>query len=222
MRTIAVVVVVSSVLAAFATAQDSVQLKDGRFVLDQKMTRTKKGITVHFKNGDVFLPDAMVMDTTARATDGSHRKLSARDQAKVDKGLVFFNGRWMSVKNAERARARIKKVREENIKEAKAHQAWKDRYITKTRNFQFESTIDPRVMKDFSNMMETYYQYFTKEWRIRKPSKLGKLKVCFYHDEDYFHQRHSQARGTHIEQGRTVSALEAASWRPIGSIRIWR
>ncbi len=187
MRTFAVVVV-SSVLTAFAAAQDSVQLKDGRFVLDRKMTRTKKGIMVHFKHGEVFLPDAMIMDTTARATDGSHRKLSARDQAKVDKGLVFFNGRWMSAKSAERARARIKKVREENIKEAKAHQAWKDRYITKTRNFQFESTIDPRVMKDFSNMMETYYKYFTKEWKIRKPSKLGKLKVCFYHDEDYFHQ----------------------------------
>ena len=128
MRTFAVVVVVSSVLAAFATAQDSVQLKDGRFVLDQKMTRTKKGITVHFKNGDVFLPDAMIMDTTARAADGSHRKLSAKDQARVDKGMEFFNGRWMSAKGAERARARIKKVREGNIKEAKAHQAWKDRW----------------------------------------------------------------------------------------------
>ena len=136
MRTFAVIVV-SSVLTAFAAAQDSVQLKDGRFVLDQKMTRTKEGITVHFKHGDVFLPDAMVMDTTARASDGSHRKLSPKAQAKVDKGLVFFNGRWVSVKSAEKARARVKRVREEKIKEAKEHQAWKDRYITKTRNFQF-------------------------------------------------------------------------------------
>jgi tetratricopeptide (TPR) repeat protein len=159
------------------------------------MTRTEKGITVHFKHGDVFLPDAMVMDTTARAADGSHRKLSPKDQAKVDKGLVYFNGRWMSAKNAERARARVKKVREERIREAKAHQAWKDRHIKKTRNFQFEYTIDPRVMKDFSNMMETYYKVFTKEWKIRKPSKLGKLKVCFYHDADYFHQVSGAPRG---------------------------
>jgi len=195
MRTFAVVVV-SSLLAAFAAAQDSAQLKDGRFVLDKKMTRTEKGLTVHFKHGDVFIPDALVMDTTARAADGSHRKLSPKDQAKVDKGLVFFNGRWMSAKNADKARARVKKVREANIKEAKAHQAWKDRYITKTRNFQFEYTIDQRVMKDFSNMLETYYKYFTKEWGIRKPRKLGKLKVCFYHDREYFNQVSGAGGGT--------------------------
>jgi tetratricopeptide (TPR) repeat protein len=188
MRMFAVAVFVSSVLIASAVAQDSVQLKDGRFVLDKKMTRTKKGVTVHFKNGDVFIPDAMVMDTTARAVDGSLRKLSPKDQEKVDKGLVFFNGRWMSQKAADRRRAKIKQVRLERIKEAKAHQAWKDRHIDKTRNFQFEYTIDPRVMEDFSNMMETYYKVFTKEWRIKKPRKLGRLKVCFYHDEDYFHQ----------------------------------
>ncbi len=182
------VVSISFVLAISVVAQDSVQLKDGRFVLDQKMTRTETGITIHFKHGDVFIPEHMILDSTARAADGTYRKLSAEDQAKVDKGMVYFNGRWMSAKSAEQAKVKIKAEREERIKEAKAHQAWKDRHITKTKNFQFEYTIDPRVMKDFSNMMETYYKEFTKEWGIRKPRKLGRLKVCFYHDEDYFHQ----------------------------------
>ena len=52
-------------LLATLGAQDSVQLKDGRFVMDKKMTRDAKGVTVHFENGDIFIPAKKILSTTA-------------------------------------------------------------------------------------------------------------------------------------------------------------
>jgi tetratricopeptide (TPR) repeat protein len=69
-----------------------------------------------------------------------------------------------------------------------ARREWVNRYKLKTENFEFEYTIDPDIMKGFAELMEVYYKNFTKEWDIKRPPKLGRLKVCFYHDQDYFHQ----------------------------------
>ena len=37
------------------------------------------------------------------------------------------------------------------------------------------------------DLFETYFKIFAKEWGVKR-GRLGKLKVCFYHDEDYFRQ----------------------------------
>ena len=75
------------------------------------------------------------------------------------------------------------------------HRDWAHRYKSSTQNFEFEYTIDPEVMKDFSALMEEYYKRFTAEWKITKPPNMGKLKVCFYHDQDLYYQVSGAPRG---------------------------
>ncbi len=190
-----------------SSAQDSVQLHDGRFVLDQKMVRTDKGVMVHFPHGDVFLSDGKIHSTTATFADGSRKEVSAADQAKLDKGLVFFNGKWMSVKSAEKAQVRLREKRKKNIEEALKHRKWKGRYFKKSKHFAFEFTISPDVMKGYSAMLETYYKVFTKQWNIKVPPRLGRLKVCFYHDADTFHQVSGARQGT-LAYFRFVTPIE--------------
>ncbi len=175
------------ILSGFARSQDSLQLKDGRVLIGQKMTRSSGGILVHFKNGDVLIRSELIRECTA-ADALVEAKWTAKEQKKIDRGLVLYEGRWIPTK---RRKSLIEAQRQSSIAkivEVKKHLKWVNRYKHKTKNFQFEFTIDPEIMKGYMELMEAYYKNFTKAWGIKRPSKLPRLRVLFYHDEDYFHQ----------------------------------
>lgn len=174
-------------LPLLAVAQDSLLLKDTRFVTGQKMETVGDKIVIHFPHGDIAIPRSMVKESHIKgeAVDAS---LSDEDKSKLDQGLVKFEGKWMQVAERDKLVQKRATDREARIKEAMAHRDWKNRYTLNTENFSFEYTIDPEVMKGYADLMEVYFKTFTKEWGIKKPPKVGRLKVCFYHDEDYFHQ----------------------------------
>lgn len=178
----------SLLLLAPLVAQDSLQLKDGRFVFGKKMTATEDGVTVHFDNGDVKVPKSLIQSCTAKNASGQASALSASDKAKMAKGLVMYKNRWVKPVLRDKELAKARKISARRISEAKERRKWVNRYKKKTRNFEFEFTLDPEMMQNYMDLMEVYYKLFTKEWRIKKPSKMGRLKVCFYHDQDYFEQ----------------------------------
>lgn len=174
--------------ATTAAAQDSLQLKDGRFVIDHRMSRDEKGVTIHYTNGDVFIPHDRIRSSTALDKAGKAGPMSAEDRAKADKGLVLHEGRWIKKELRDQELEKLRAKRKQAIEEAKTRRLWKNRHIKKTQNFQFEFTLDPELMQSYIDLMETYYKVFTKEWRITKPAGQKRLPVCFYHNEDYFHQ----------------------------------
>ncbi|MEE2886119.1 MAG: hypothetical protein VX951_01695 [Planctomycetota bacterium] len=188
MKTIPTCCFLPLLLLAPLVAQDSLQLKDGRFVFGKRMTASVDGVTVHFDNGNVKVPKELIRSCTARDASGNTTDLSTSDKDKMAKGLVMFKGRWVKavVRDKQIARDRVASAR--RIEAAKKRRKWVNRHKMKTRNFEFEFTIDPELMRGYMDLMEVYYKVFTKEWRIRKPSKMGRLKVCFYHDRQYFEQ----------------------------------
>ena len=113
-------------------------------------------------------------------TDDEREKLAA--------GLVPLDGEWMSPERRDKILDDRREERAARIAEAQKHRKWKDRHVEQSKNFEFHYTIDPEDMKGFIELMETYFKEFTREWRIRKPRGVDRLKVCFYHDEDYYHQ----------------------------------
>lgn len=177
----------AALLVGAAGAQDSLQLKDGRFLLGVPMTRDASGVTVRFQFGDVVIPEAMVKDCSV-ARDGTRAEPSAEDKARLEQGLVQHEGQWIPKARFDEIQERRRKQREARIKSAREHREWRKRYVTTTDNFVFEYTIDPEVMKAYADLMETYYRVFTKEWGIKRPPRLGRLKVCFYHDPEYYQQ----------------------------------
>lgn len=194
---------------AALAAQDSLQLIDGRFVFGPKIERHQKGVVIHYPHGDVVVPQALIKTCTALDAAANDASWTDEEKAKLARGLVPFEGSWIRQDRRDAILAKRVEERAARIEEAKKRQKWKDRYQTETAHFAFEYTIDPDVMKDLIEMMEVYYKAFTKEWGIRKPSKMGKLKVCFYHDRDYYEQVTGQTGGV-IGYFRFVEPLELA------------
>jgi tetratricopeptide (TPR) repeat protein len=185
-----IVILTSAVLWVTDSAggQDMVELQDGRIVSGPRMSRTAKGVTIHFKNGDVTIPADRVRIASVSAELGETPVLTDDDQEKVAQGLVRFDGKWMKPAIRDRTlKARQAKARKA-IEEAMKHRRWKDRYRLSTKFFEFEYTIAPEKAKEYAALMDNYFQVFTREWGIHRPRGMGKLKVCFYHDQEYYQQ----------------------------------
>jgi hypothetical protein len=69
----------------------------------------------------------------------------------------------------------------------KALAEWRNRKKESTKHFDFESTVPPAIYASYRDRMEAYFTEFSKMWGIKQP-KDGRLLVCFYGDEETFHQ----------------------------------
>jgi tetratricopeptide (TPR) repeat protein len=173
---------------------DSMILTDGRFVDGVKIRETKDGYAIVYKNGEVKLSKKMVKECFIEGAEGYVPKNEA-EKEKVAKGLVPYEGRWIKKRKRASLIAKKRKKQEAKYKELKSHSEWRNRYIDKTKQFQFEYTLDPDIFRDLEDLMENYYKIFMKDWRLTKPSKAGPLTVCFYHDYDTFLQVGGVGRG---------------------------
>lgn len=176
-------------LAQAATAQDSMQLKDGRFVSGPRMTRTAAGVVVHFEAGDVLVPKELVKGASVSAReDGQQEELSEEAKKNIEKGLVEFEGKWMRPDARDRLLGKRNEQMQKRIAEAIAHSTWANHYKTESKYFAFEYTIDPEIMKYWADLMDGYYANFMAFWRVRPPSGFGKLRVCFHHNPEKFYE----------------------------------
>lgn len=185
-----------ALLTALSAGQDALSLKDGRFVFGPDMTETPDKVIIHYENGDVEVPKEMVSEVSASERKGmGEKELSEADKRMLERGLVRYDGRWVRPEVRDRKLAEQREERLARIKEARMSRQWRNRHRLRTRHFSFEYTIEPSVMERYAELMETYYKVFTKQWRIRKPSGLGRLTVCFYHDQDTYYQVSGAPRG---------------------------
>lgn len=174
-------------LAAGGASADFLQLKDGRLIENVPMEKVEGGVKVKFKHGEVVIPDRMVNDFIQLSADGTFKPRNDIEAEKMAKGFMPLGGKWLPKAKWERKRQKRIDAVKARIQEAKDHKKWRNRYQEETRNFRFEYTIPKETAHEFMDLFEVYFKIFAKEWGIRR-SKKGKLKVCFYHDEDYFHQ----------------------------------
>lgn len=180
----------AALAAAFAgpAVADSLQFKDGRFVDAAKIVEAEGGYKIIYSAGEVFVKKDLVVLAHLSDSSGNYVPQNDEEKAKVEKGLVPFDGKWISKverdKTVQKRADEAKKVMEE----AKKHQEWRDRYITETAHFKFEYTIPQAKCKEYQELMETYFNEFTRKWGIKTDAKTPKLPVCFYHDEEAYYQ----------------------------------
>ena len=170
-----------------ASAQDSMILTDGRFVDGVKIREAEDAYAIVYEHGEILVPKKMVKECYIESSGGFEPR-TEEEKAKVEKGLVPYAGRWIKKKKRDQILARKKAEREKKYEELKSHSEWRNRYKSGGKNFEFEYTIDPDIFKGLGDLMNTYYKVFMKDWKLRRPSKLGPLKVCFYHDYESFLQ----------------------------------
>ncbi len=153
----------ASIAAPAAAAPDTLCLRDGRVIDGLPMTREKDAILVKFKNGDVRVPEAMIQDVLL---DAEAATTTAAQSSAVKKRM---------------------EERRKYVEEVRSLAEWRNRRKETTKHFDFEYTVPPHVFHGFRDRMESYFTEFSKMWSIKQP-KDGRLLVCFYGDEETFHQ----------------------------------
>ena len=142
------VVLLVLVSAAAASAQDLLQLKDGRFVQAPgvTMTRTPRGreSPVQERRGPV--PVDLILEAAVSKTDAGAEEKPPPDAAEKEaQGFVRFENKWMKADQRDKLLEDRRKARANRIKQAMEHRDWAHRYKSSTQNFEFEDTINPEV-----------------------------------------------------------------------------
>lgn len=177
-----------------ASAQDSMFFRDGRFYEVPKLEEAGDQLKVHYRHGFVDIEKRLVLDYVTSAGGSGFQPTTDEERANVDKGLVPFEGGWVTPAKRDRE---LKKVREEKaaaLEEYKKHQKWRDRHMVRTKHFDFEFTVPLEVGEDYMEMFEVFYEHYAKEWKAKQKSG-ERLKVCFYNDKDDFHRIGNVQRG---------------------------
>jgi tetratricopeptide (TPR) repeat protein len=170
-----------------AAAADILLLKDGRILERDKIERAEGGVKARFENGEVFIPSGLIQEAVlAGEPPAIPDTPEAREMAA--KGLVPFEGKWVKPEQRDAAIQKRLDERKAAVEEVRKHTLWRDRYKEETKHFKFEYTVAPHVFAYFRDLMETYYDDFTKAWKVKAPKEVGKLTVCFYTDREAFHQ----------------------------------
>jgi len=196
MRTALLASILLSIGDVSAHAQEDILLlKDGRVFDSLRIDRTEGGVVVHYQAGDIIVPEELIEDAILIGRPPApYEPKNDAERAKVEEGLVLFEGKWVTPKKRERAIQKKVAERRELIDEIDKHSVWRNRYKIKTKYFNFEHTIPPFVFDRYSTLMEAYFSAFCKEWKVKPQKGYGldpkdtRLLVCFYNDRELFHQ----------------------------------
>jgi len=170
-----------------AARADVLVLRDGRAFDEVKLEQTEAGITVHYQHGDVEVPRAMVLDALIE-DQPAWKPQTEEEKEKAAKGLVPFEGRWISARRRDDLIKKRREEKREQIADMQSHRLWRNRHVKATRHFQFEYTVPEHLFAPYRDKMEAYFTDFAKEWKVKQPRDEGKLTVCFYNDREYFQQ----------------------------------
>ncbi|MCP5065813.1 MAG: tetratricopeptide repeat protein [bacterium] len=190
-RTGLVLALLSSACLAHA---DVLILKDGRILERDKMEGVPEGVKVHFENGVILIPKDAIQ-TSMLSNPPEPTDLSDADKASLAKGLVHFEGKWMTPAKRDKLFDKMYAARKAEVEKLRHHSLWRNRHKKNTKHFKFEYTVAPFVYEYYEQVMEAYYKAFAKTWKIKQTKDLGKLKVCFYTDAEKFWQIGGVSRG---------------------------
>ena len=163
-----------------SASADVLLLKDGRIVDGRKLSRAEGGVKIHYENGEVMVPSALIEDAIIEGDLESYVPQNDEEKALLEKGLVPFDGEW--IKPDKREKLIEKKLKEKRalIDDIRAHSEWKDKREENTRNFRFQSTVPFHIFQHYRDTMEAYFKEFSKTWGVRRPREEEPLLVCFY------------------------------------------
>jgi tetratricopeptide (TPR) repeat protein len=167
---------------------DTLALKDGRFVDGKQIEKTKSGYRIHLVNGQIDVAADLVQDYFRTDDSGAWLPQTDEEKAKAEKGLAPWRGSWIKASRRKRLAQKEVEARRERMEQAQARRKWRNRAIVKSKRFTFEHTLPDHLFREFQDLFETYYEVFTKAWKIRPSKNFGKAVINIYHDAEYFHQ----------------------------------
>jgi hypothetical protein len=173
---------------AGAARADTLALVDGRFVHAESITAEKEGYRIRYENGEIVVPLSLVSDYFKEAPDGAFEPRTPEEKAKAERGLVPWDGRWVSRQYRDRKVEQQREERKKRIEQMEARRLWRNHAVVKSRRWEFHHTLPDDVFDDLKFQFDAFFEFYTKYWRIRPPAKFGKPTINLYHSREYFHQ----------------------------------
>lgn len=187
-------------------AADSLFFKDGRYYEVPRLVEQDKVLEAMFQYGTVTISKDLVQDWSIEAAGGQIQAKNDEEKAKLEKGLVPFEGKWVPKARRDQILTQRNEEAQAELDEYRKHQNWRDRYQESTKHFDFEYTVPQNVGQEYMDMFEVYWNVFAKDWKISQP-RGEKLKVCFYNNRDDFTRIGNVSRGV-LGYFRFVEPLE--------------
>lgn len=166
---------------------DLLYLSDGRILEVPAMERTADGVLIHYRTAPVPVPQAMILEAVIEG-DATFRPTTEEERLKYEQGLVPFEGRWMPAARRVELVSRRLAERKAALQKEQEYREWRSRRTASTKHFEFEYTVPQHVFERFRDLMEAYFTVFSRDWSVSAPRELGKLKTCFYIDQEAYHQ----------------------------------
>jgi tetratricopeptide (TPR) repeat protein len=150
---------------------DQVLLKDGR-LLEGKIEDRNDGLYLTLANGTVRVPDEDIQETLKGDVE-SYQPKDDFEREQLKKGMVFFQGTWMSKARRDTILKQRVDQRKKRLDEMREHQDWAKALTAKTTHFDFKANCSQEVLDQYTKNIERYYDKFMKYWQIKlKPGSI--------------------------------------------------
>ena len=183
------------VLIAPAAQADILALKDGRVIEGPKMTQDEDFVVISYKNGDVKVPHALVRSVISE-TAGDYVPRTDEEKEKYKEGLAPYQDKWIPIAKRKKLIEKDTAKELEQITEDRAHDEWGTRRKEESKNFRWEYTVPEHVKDAFVDRCESYYEIFTKDWKVKRDKRKEKMKMNFFRDVKEFYQVGGAGPGT--------------------------
>lgn len=154
--------IASAAILHGAAPADILLTTDGRFIKDRPMERNEDHVLIQFENGEVKVPNELVEEVIL--------------DSDVD-NLPRARQSWLKRKIKERAEA---------LEEGMEHGEWRDRYIEKSKYFDWMYTITKPIGEGIQLRFDEYYDYFKKRWKLKPDKRKGRMTVNFYRNSKQY------------------------------------
>jgi len=182
------IAVLTLVLLASPASADFIVMTDGRVFEFDRVEKEAASFAIHFKDGKVQVPLALVRSHYKVSKAGDYEPQTDEEKAKVEKGLLPYQGKWLKKSKALKQYKADDDARRARVEQMKERRKWRNHVTVKTKRFVYKHTLPDEVFEEYKDLFETYYKFFTKYWGIKPSRDFGTATINIYHDRAYFEQ----------------------------------
>jgi hypothetical protein len=170
-------------VASPMAAADVLLLKDGRIIEGKPLVRDGEAVAVKFENGEVRVPKELVLEAVIE-NEALGEPASAEEAEQRKKGMVRFEGRWVTQRARDDAIGKRIAERKRAAEELKGYRLWRNAREERTKNFAYKHNVPAEVFASYRDLMETYFKDFCRAWKVKPSKDQPPLAVNLYYDYD--------------------------------------
>jgi len=149
---------------------DRLILFDGRVVDGCRLERREGDLFAIFEHGTLKLREDQIKEIFFD-TDGAYVPANDFEREQLEKGLVRFEGIWMSRERRQSTVDKRLREREERFEKARRRLDWKNAFKKETNHFTIITNTSEELLEEYCDLFDQFYTLFVKKWKISGKSR---------------------------------------------------